>query len=280
MFRTLGLLTISYVIVAGRIQAQATYEVASIKLAQSQRQGQQIINPTTTGKLVVRNCTLRALLQWAFFVPDFRIVGGPSWVSSTKYDVEARAATKAEGYTFEQIQQMIQSLLAERFNLKVRHETRTLPIFVLKVAQGGAKLKETSDSECSDPSIPLSLESTTPPCGAIRMGMGVLFGSGVTMPILAQSLQRRFETVVLDETGLSDRKYNIKLAWNPDAAQNQPGTNIADSTGTAISNQASSIITDGLLFNAVREQLGLDLSSRKGPVDVIVIDHAEPPSEN
>jgi uncharacterized protein (TIGR03435 family) len=167
---------------------------------------------------------------------------------------------------------MIQALLAERFKLAVHKESKESTIYALVVAKGGPKIKELppETTPAPDPkdAPKESLDKPDPkrlPRGMMRMGPGELTAQGVKIISLANSLSNAVGHPVFDKTGLTG-DYTYELKWAPDE-------NHGDAASSADANGPS-------IFTALTEQLGLKLESQKGPVDVIVIDHAEKASEN
>jgi uncharacterized protein (TIGR03435 family) len=161
---------------------------------------------------------------------------------------------------------MLQTLLEERFQLKVHRETKELPVFVLTVARSGLKMQPTKEGSCLSPrDVPSQPGST--PCGPRRVRSGspttiAIGGRGMTVPyIFGGIIGNMLGGPVVDKTGLQGQ-FDFTLEWTPGGI-NAP----ADATGPSI-------------FTAVEEQLGLKLTSGKGPVEVIVIDHVERPSAN
>jgi uncharacterized protein (TIGR03435 family) len=256
---------------------RAHFEVASIKLHPGV--GNLVrIQPFPGGRLVVENFSLRMLMQNAYSVQPFQISGGPDWINSERYDVEAKAYGSPSG---EQMTgAMLQALLEDRFKLTIHRETRPLPVYELTVAKGGAKLRHSREGSCtpySMDSAPLSpIRSPGQPnstyCGF--RGFGVegldrkLEMAGVSMAELATSLSRsELRRTVIDKTGLAGT-FDVNLHWSIDPAQAMPGAS-ADPNSTSAS-----------IFAGIQEQLGLKLESSKGPVEVLVIDHVERPSSN
>ena len=188
------------------------------------------------------------------------MLGGPGWLNSAKFDIEAKAdeSVDAEMQKLDsdagrlQKQKMLQALLAERFALKTHVETRELPIYALVVAKNGPKLEK---SKANGTSINW------------RTGQITVQGSDSTVGLLAEQLTKVLDRVVVDKTGIQGR-FAISLNWTPDdgAAANSSGS-LADASGPSV-------------FTAIQEQLGLKLVSQKGPVQVLVIDHVEMPTEN
>ena len=172
---------------------------------------------------------------------------------------------------------MLRPLLAERVKLIVHSETREMPLYVLAVARSdralGATLRQ-SDSKCAEEArnfFPGGVPGFAPACGDFRLGARALTARGMTMAGLARLLSGGVGRPVLDRTGL-DSAYDLELEWSSDVGLESapPG-----SAG------ASELKPDGVsLFTALQEQLGLRLQASRGPVEVIVVDQAEPPSPN
>ncbi len=184
--------------------------------------------------------TLKALVQFAWRLRDFQVIGGPGWIDSDQFFIEAKGDPAA---TPEQCLAMMQSLLEDRFRLAAHKEMRQLPIYSLVVAPGGPKFHES--------------DAATRP--GFQGADGHLRAQKVSMAILVQLLSRSIGPVE-DRTGLTSR-YDFTLDWTPE------NTPVIDATGPSI-------------FSAVQEQLGLKLENKTGPVEVLVIDHAELPTEN
>jgi len=217
-----------------------------------------------------------SLKQLIEFVQDFgyidvdqRIVGGPKWLGSTRFDIEtkcdeetAQAFVKmSQKQEIRAEQNMIQALLADRFKLRTHHETRRLPVYALTQAKSGRRLKPSMKVEEQE------LGGTDGPPGNWT-------GNGVTMAELASDLSALPEVggrIVIDKTGLKGR-FDFTVKWTPDP-----------SMGAMPPGPDSGVKSDPsfpLLFTALQEQLGLKLESAKESVDVIVIDSAELPTPN
>jgi uncharacterized protein (TIGR03435 family) len=198
--------------------------------------------------------TVKAMVAFAYDVRDFYVSGGPGWAGGDRFDIVAKADPSA---TRPQIRVMMQTLLKERFNLALRHETRDATVYQLVVVKGGPKLTESS------------LKG-----GGIRfLGRGNAEGLGSAMFGLAGYLQTLLGNVVLDKTGLTGN-YDFKLTWVPDEAQaGKPGAQgVAAANGVEESGPS--------IFTALQEQLGLKLEASKGPVETLVIERVEKPFEN
>jgi uncharacterized protein (TIGR03435 family) len=234
------------------------------------------------GRFVADNATLRFLLQEAYRVKDAQILGAPSWIDSEHYDIEAKvddsSADVQRKLTSDeqgaQLRLMLQSLLADRFKLTLHHDTRELPIYALVVAKNGPKLHESSATpDDAAPPGPLTPDGPQPRHSIRMMGRGSLSINAESLDMFADLLSHQLGRLIVNKTGLKGN-YDFTLKWTPDEGQGQmrggpPGDAPPppDASGPTI-------------FTALQEQLGLRLESQKGPVDTIVIDHVERPSEN
>jgi uncharacterized protein (TIGR03435 family) len=215
----------------------------------------------TDGHFKAQNVTALALIEWAFALPENRIDGGPAWLRTNKFDMEAKPDPAVDeqmraldsGEVRQRKQRMVQALLADRFGLKVHQETRILPLYALVVAKGGAKFKA---SDKNGTTISTNNSSN----GNVQM---TVQGSDHTMRLLAEQLGRSVGRVVVDKTGL-DGRFDLTLKYVSDDAV---------SAGPDAPSGPS-------LFTALQEQLGLKLEPEKGPVEILVVDHIDLPSEN
>jgi uncharacterized protein (TIGR03435 family) len=224
------------------------------------------------GRFVAGNAPVTFLIQRAYSVQNFQVVGGPSWVNTVGYDIEA----KPDGNIGqEQMWLMVQTLLADRFKLSMHRETRDLPVYDLEVVKSG-KLPPPLRACSDDPPLPQSGQPRPkPPCGPgiVASGTGrALDGISVSMPAFAKLLSMMVGREVIDKTGFTGR-FALHVEFAPDDAL--PG----------LPNQGpeAALPADGArpsLFTALPEQLGLRLQKSTGPVDVFVIDHVEKPTEN
>ena len=204
---------------------------------------------------------------------DDWLSGGPAWLSADRFDLQAKVddATVPKLHALgddervDYMKSMLRSLLAERFNLKVSREVRDLPVYALVVAKRGPNL----------------VSSTAPDKkqgNHVMTSRGLIECTGMPIPLLADALSHELHRKVIDKTGLGG-KYDFKLRWTPDqssvAAPTRP-----EGSGPETDSPAPPDASGPSLFTALQEQLGLKLESTKGPVDVIVIDHIEKPSEN
>jgi uncharacterized protein (TIGR03435 family) len=220
------------------------------------------------------------LILVGWHILPFQVVGGPTWLYSEPYDIEAKAAGNPDS---SQSRVMLQSLLAERFHLVVHRETRELPMYALVTAKKGARpasgLVSANDGACTPPSQDFPqppLEAGKPAYCMVKQQLRrqdngapsvQLRGYGVTLSMLARSLASTVDQQVEDDTGIAGN-YDVSMDYAPynendnDLLTPKPDTGVPS------------------LFTALQEQLGLRLEARKGPVEVFVIDHAEKPSAN
>ena len=217
---------------------------------------------------------LRRLIQTAYVsfangpIPSpiqLQILDGPAWIDSDPYDIAAKAVGNAP--MDQMFGPMLQVLLEDRFKLKIHHDFREAPVYVLTVAKSGLKMTRTPEGSCTPldlnhpPSPPAPGQPPPNLCGPDRMGRNgpneTMGGHGMTIAELAGILSKNVDRPIVDRTELTGRfGFHLEFARN-----------MADDTGTSI-------------FTAVQEQLGLKLVPAKGPVEVLVIDHVEKPSEN
>ena len=231
--------------VSAQILQLPSFEVASIKpnVTGSPRFGHTLAPRTFTGT----NVSTRALIRYAYGIQDFQLVGGPDWAERERYDVVAKSDHEPDG---DEMRQMMQALLAERFHLVVHKDQRELPIYALVVAR--------ADRQIGPGLTPIEKECTTD-CGAsVRetRQAATLVGRGISMDALAARLSDSVNRVVVDRTEMRG-SYDVQLSWTPDQSSSTTGASI---------------------FTAVQEQLGLRLESARGPVDVLVIDGIEHPT--
>ena len=266
------------------IFAQATaapsFEVATIKPSDPNSPGGGL--GFNDDKFTTKGQTVKVMMKFAYNLnigTDSQISGGPSWVGTTKFDIVAKmdddtiaALPKLPNdQKRERMQLMLQALLADRFKLKVHHETKELPVYVLTVGKNGSKLTPSVDAPHDAEAKP----SKSTWHGLQMQGRGQMEGRGATPDMLANVLGFQPEIggrMVLDKTGLKGA-YDFMLKWTPDPS-------LGTSTSPFGNSGAPVDPTGPSLFTALREELGLTLDATKAPVDTIVIDSVEMPSEN
>ena len=250
------------------------FDVASVK-PNTSGDGRVLMTPQPGGRLNLVNVPLRLMIRYAYRVQDFQVVGGPDWISTARFDVVA----KAEGGnpSQEELQLMLRSLLADRFKLVVRPDTREMPTYSLVPARAdgktGAQLRK-SDANCGPATAPSAppAPGQLPSCGSM-LGFGNLKARGSTMAALASALSTFAGRIVVDRTGIMGG-YDVELNWTPDQIPRPVGDQPVQVNGVTVDPNGPS------LFTALQEQLGLKLESTKGPVDVLVVERAEKPAED
>jgi bla regulator protein BlaR1 len=257
------------------------YEVVSVKPDKSGDMRFKVMN-TPDG--LTANLPLQWLIRLAYDIQDFQISGAPNWVNSDRYDVEAKmdesVADELHKLNEDQRepvrQRMLQALLADRFKLMVHRETKELPVYSLVIAKSGSKLQEAKPGDADANAFKGPDGQHLKGGHFIWMGgMGQLAGHDVGMPLLVSELSRQLGRTVIDNTGLKG-SYDWTLKWTPDQSTSMfKGPESVQATAGAAASE-----TGPSIFTAVQEQLGLKLESQKGPVEILVIDHVEKPSEN
>jgi uncharacterized protein (TIGR03435 family) len=253
------------------------YEVASIKVDQSDHTS-SLTNYPPDG-FVATNTTLGELIQNAYGILNFQLVGGPEWINSEHYVIDA----KIDADTADALQklslvdrilarrQMLRALLADRLKFTIHRDTRDLPVYFLAVAKSGSKLQQAKPGDAYANGVKSRRGGPAGQGMPYTTGRFVssATGQGVPLSDLTAFLANTLGRPVLDKTGLvGNFDFTLKFAVarpGPDDTLN--GRPMPDSDLP-------------FLFEAIQEQLGLKLESGKGPVEVIVIDHIERPSGN
>lgn len=219
------------------------FEVASVKPSGANDQLMFRLQPG--GRYIATALTLKMLVANAYGVPLYRVTGGPGWDDSDKFNIEAKVGIPLKPWpdSNAQLNEMQQSLLEERFKLAFHRETREETIYNLVIAKGGSKLKAAKEGERP----------------GFEMWGGTIHSMAVPLEYLAGNLSRVLGRTVVDKTGLTG-KFSYMVNYAPDNA-------------TPDDDRPS-------LFTAIEQQLGLRLESSKGPVEFLVIDHAEKPDAN
>jgi uncharacterized protein (TIGR03435 family) len=228
-------------------QTHPEFDVATIKPAAPSTDGRTHVRMSTdtdTGKLIYSNVNLKEVIGKAWKVQQYQI-NGPAWLGSDRFDIIARFAPHS---TDDQVPLMLQSLLSDRFKLILHRETKELPVYALTVGAKGPKFKTAESAS--------GITSNT-----TRTQRHVL--ARMSMDGFAEFLSGEAGRLVLNKTGLTG-SYEMPLDW---AAENAP-------TGNDVPTLPS-------LFTALQEQLGLKLEPAKGPVETLIVDHADrTPTDN
>jgi uncharacterized protein (TIGR03435 family) len=238
---------------------QTTFDVASIKPSDPASHGMNM-GTSPGGSFRATGVTLMLLIQQAYDVRGFQVSGGPGWMTTDRYDIltknEGNGLTQADLVKMSDSQRnefrtammtRLRALIEDRFQLKTHRETKEMQLYGLMVAKGGPKLQP-MESGGRDSSLSISRGD--------EANMHVT-AKGLPMANLVRYLSDQSGRQVIDETGLTG-KYDFQFAFAPD---------LGDATGPS-------------LFTAIQQELGLRLESKKGPVEVIVIDSVEKPSAN
>jgi len=211
------------------------------------------------------NASLKQLISYAWGIREDLISGLPGWADSARFDVTAKVSepdrSTLEKLTREQQEAMLRPMLAERFHVKAHTETKTLAVFNLVLAKGGPKFK---------PSPPPTIDPDNSTANKHPSGTWIhnqdLTATAITMSGFADTLANQLNRTVIDKTGLSG-VYDLNLKWSREEDVNSAADN-------GVPNRPPG------LFTALQEQLGLKLDAAKGPVETLVVDHAEEPSPN
>ena len=243
--------TMTLLVSTGLFIARAqTFEVASVKIPPPHVIGQPYsitIGSIQNDTITFTNASLADCIRFAYGLSGNLQLSGPDWITSpeSRYNIVAKTAPGAQR---DEILHMTQALLAERFKLVYHHEQRVLSYYALVVAKGGPKMPEATTAPATMP------DGVN---GQLR-----ILSNRMPMASVVSLLSRYMRALVVDQTGLAG-EFEVKLVWTPDdrpIPEDQQGASV---------------------FAAVEEQLGLKLESRKGPMEVMVVDRAEKiPTEN
>jgi uncharacterized protein (TIGR03435 family) len=234
------------------------YEVASIK-PNTDNDSRFAFRIQPEGSLTATGITLKRIMMTAYNVQGFRIVGGPDWVATSRWDLQAKPNRVA---SHDEVRQMIRSLLEDRFQLRSHSETRRIPVYELAVDRKGSKLQRVTDGD-SKP--------------VVRVTPGSIQLTKATPATFASQLSYAVGRPVIDKTGLSG-EFDFAIEWTPEAGEDGGPTTAGLPPGTK--EQPTSNPDGASIFTAIPEQLGLRLKSGRGPVEVVVIDAAQLPTAN
>lgn len=238
-----------------------TFDVASIRPSPPSPDGHNHIwNDVHNSHLRTGNLAIRDLLQYAWNLPKSQIIGGPAWLDSAHYDIDASSSQEVDALlkamsnddATTKKRTMVRELLRQRFSLAAHEEKRELPVFNLVPARAGARL------------TPSDRGGTSIDTGRSRIHVQ---GGDDTIGLLARELAQREGRPVVNKTGLTGR-YDLALRWTPD-----------DAPAPLLNGGPDPAAPPGL-FTAIEEQLGLRLEPGRGTVSVLVIDQIAYPSAN
>jgi uncharacterized protein (TIGR03435 family) len=239
-----------------------SFDVASIKHSSNEGAGPGFA-ARPGGRLTVENNAMSNVINNAYGIANYQLIGVPDWVRSERYDIEAKGAETAGQ---KDVMLMLQTLLADRFAMRAHFETREMSAYILTVAKGGSKLRIVTSEDC------VPFDSTKPDALAVPnvCGNNLQNSQGeiarwrathISMPGVTGLLSRVLRGPVIDRTGIKGT-FDISLQWSEDLAP------------------AETPDAPPALSSALRETLGLELKSGRGPVDVLVVEHIERPSSN
>jgi uncharacterized protein (TIGR03435 family) len=257
-----SLLLIAFAAPAIRAQSGPAFEVASVKPAtEDDRNGISLFS-FPGGRITVTKFRLKQLVEVAYGVQSYQIVGAPAWMDVDRFDIEARPAASSEAAKDRppspksppspEVLRMLQTLLEDRFQLKVHRETREASILALTMVKGGHKLTPTEKPDAK----PFVSNSRTGPVTESAI-TNILSGQNAPISLLTTALAGRFKRPVVDQTGLKG-SYDFRVEFAADDGAPQ---------GPSI-------------YAALQEQLGLKLENTKGPSEVLVIDRVEKLARN
>jgi uncharacterized protein (TIGR03435 family) len=229
---------------------QLSFEVADVKVNKS-GEARMAVDMRGGGKFTMLNVPMKVMVMFAYHMRPDAVTGGPGWLESDRFDIVAKAAPATPP---DDLRRMLQNLLAERFKLVIHEEPKIMQAYALVVGKSGPKLQASEAALLTEQRCML---------GEGAVGQKHINCRHMTMAALADQLQeqspRDFDVVVVDQTGLSGA-FDFKLDWTP--AERTAAPAIDPAAGPTV-------------FEAVGEQLGLRLESRKLPLPVIVIDRVE-----
>jgi uncharacterized protein (TIGR03435 family) len=226
-----------FLIALGALDAQS-FDVAAIKLNPPGIFGGRV-QFLAGGRFAAENVALNFLVEQAYGVRNYQVLGGPSWINEQHYDIQASSDSATEA----QMRRMLQGLLADRFQLKIRRETRELPIYALVVAKNGPKIKPLKPGEGKR--------------GGIGWDRDGLFAYQSTMEQIGHALENQLGRPVIDKTGLPGL-YELRVQYDERRL----------TEATADSERPS-------IFTAFQDQLGLRLEAQRGAIEVLVIESAQ-----
>jgi uncharacterized protein (TIGR03435 family) len=236
--------------------ARQQFDIATVKLMPPAEPGVLVnvnLGRINNGTVTLTNVTLSECLQFAYGIVSSAQIAGPDWIKTrdARFDIVAKAPPDAAR---DQVLVMLQNLLAERLKLATHHEKRETPFVALVVARNGPKLGPAKELPASG-QIP-------------AQGPGRILHPQMPMSMLATLLSRFEQQLIIDMTELKG-PFAVDLQWLPDTLRRRASQEPALVNGQPVNLDLPSLPT------ALQEQLGLRLDSRKGPVDVLVVDHAE-----
>jgi uncharacterized protein (TIGR03435 family) len=236
-----------FALFASAALAQTTFESVSVKATPPG--ATRSVYRTTPGLLTIENAPLSELIRRAYNVHTYQISGGPAWLGDARFNITAKASGNPDQY---QMVMMVRALLADRFKLKVHHESKEGTVYLLIALKGGAKLQPPAHPD-QQPNVVVAADELP----GTKIPVEIIKGYNASMAVLASNLASVVERPVIDRTGITGQ-FDFEFSFGPENSSNDGAPSI---------------------FSAI-QKLGLKLESGKGPVPTLVIDHAEKPLEN
>jgi uncharacterized protein (TIGR03435 family) len=258
------------------------FDVVAVKPFKQEGEGIQMMTQYTQNGIIAKGPTLHMLIRMAYGLEDNQILNEPAWLNSDSFELNAKMDEETLA-AFNKLnkkdqrearEHMLQVALADRFKLTAHKETRDLPVFSLVIAKDGPKFKEAKEGD----TYPNGIKGPDGKSmgGMIMVGPGEITMQGAEVKGMVSILSDQLGHHVLDKTGLTG-KYDIHLKW---AVEDHQGPEMKGAGSSGGDNAPSAEASGPSIYAAIQEQLGLKLESTKAPVEVLVIDHAERPSEN
>jgi bla regulator protein BlaR1 len=259
-----GCIFVLLALVAARAQSPPpSFDAVSIKRSD---RGTRVYN-FKPGQFLARGVTLTSLIALAYDLPILnspRLSGGPGWVRTSRFDVEAKTGLLLGAPPQERaakMRLMLRTLLADRFNLVLRTETKDLPIYELTVAKGGTTLKPSSLDEQACAKAPMAT------CHVVSGGPGYgIRSAAVTTEDIARDVSSWADRPIVDKTGLEGLYELNTYIWADSLAIPGPVDSVAALHNATIPS-----------LSAIFERMGLKLSPTRGPIEIYIIDHADRP---
>lgn len=261
------LMIVACFLAVGLLSAQETpglspdlhFEVVSLKPSTGEREGGGIRPAAGGARYVAVNCPLRLMIQVAWRIKAEQIVGGPAWLASDRFDMEAKAAKPS---STDELHAMLINMLRDRLHLRFHHETKEMPVYALTLDKAGPKLTPHPPANAGQ----VWIDETQEKALHVRMK-----ATSASINYFAFRLGLGMDRPVIDLTGLPGA-YDFNLEYTRQLPPDfPPGGRLngeePDTSGPTV-------------YAALKQQLGLELRAQKGQADVIVIDHVERPSEN
>jgi len=237
-----------------QVDQSLTFEVASIKPTPTSDLGTKW-GPEPGGRFSAEGATLKQLIALAYGVQEYQVSGGPKWMTTDRWSIEAKAEGFRGRFNREQLLQVMKALLADRFQLRTHLGMKDMPVYALVQSKSGAKLKASAQ------------QSST-----MGFGIGFVSGKSASMDLLARTLSMVLERPVMNRTGLNG-EYEVHLEWSP-----EPGLGNALAGKPADPTDLDPRLVS--IFTAIQSELGLRLKAKRGPAEVVEILEAKRPSEN